>query len=124
MKRIALFLIIWIPRLTPVFVWMAEKKRGSGPQPRRKHTRSSTADKIHKFLWDMIVLYNTEREIRAAGWVKPEDTQPYWSPASHWDEHPIFTVADWQLDVAADHSRQSYVDWVNNRLAEEEICQK
>lgn len=36
-----------------------------------------------------------------------------WTPESHWDEHDWFTVEDWKDEVANDHTRLSYVQWVN-----------
>ena len=39
-----------------------------------------------------------------------------WEPTSHWDEHPLHTVVDWMSEVANDHTRQSYAEWVNSQL--------
>jgi hypothetical protein len=40
----------------------------------------------------------------------------HWTPDSHWDEHPNHAVSDWQDEVSAGDTRESYIDWVNNRI--------
>lgn len=44
----------------------------------------------------------------------------HWAPTSHWDEHPKYLVSEWQLEVEQDNTRQSYVEWVNARIEEDE----
>ena len=39
-----------------------------------------------------------------------------WKPESHWDDHPLYPVEDWQYEVANGDTRQSYVEWVNSRI--------
>ena len=122
MKRLAIFLVIWIPRLTPFFTWLSQQVQTKNYSQSKK--RSSTKSDIHTFLWDMIMLYNTEREIRAAGWTRQEDQYPFWSPDSHWDEHRLFSVDAWREEVANNETRQSYVEWVNSQLKTEDVCRK
>lgn len=39
-----------------------------------------------------------------------------WEPESHWDEHPIYTVTEWQMDVANDDTRLGYHEYVKHCL--------
>ena len=43
-----------------------------------------------------------------------------WKPKSHWDDHPEYTVAEWHDDVINCNTRESYVQWVNNCIKQEE----
>lgn len=38
--------------------------------------------------------------------------------SDYWAEHPDYPVADWQHEVAEDNTRQSYREWVLQRLEE------
>lgn len=49
---------------------------------------------------------------------KPQ--HPHWNPASHWDEHPDHPVRDWAYEAEEDVTRQSYVEWVNSRIENDE----
>jgi hypothetical protein len=40
-----------------------------------------------------------------------------WEPDSHWDSHFIYGAGDWRHEVSENDTRQSYVDWVNSKLA-------
>ena len=42
-----------------------------------------------------------------------------WEPVSHWTDHPVYDVADWRDEVANNSTRQSYVDWVNSKIAQD-----
>ena len=42
-----------------------------------------------------------------------------WEPASHWDDHPKHCPSDWRLEVENEDTRQSYIDWVNSKLEED-----
>jgi len=35
--------------------------------------------------------------------------------ASHWDEDPQFPVEDWRREVAEDHIRLGYLEWVTHQ---------
>ena len=43
-----------------------------------------------------------------------------WAPKSHWDNHPEYTADDWIQEVFNGDTRESYVEWVNNKLENEE----
>ena len=44
----------------------------------------------------------------------PEEEE--WEPKSHWDDHPKYAPSDWEMEVANNATRLSYIDWVNNEL--------
>lgn len=37
----------------------------------------------------------------------------------YWGEHPDYPVSDWQDEVAADHTRCGYWEWVAHNLNEQ-----
>jgi hypothetical protein len=38
---------------------------------------------------------------------------------SYWEPHPDHPVADWRYQVSNDDTRQSYWDWVRQRILDE-----
>ena len=47
-------------------------------------------------------------------------TEPkIWNPDSHWNDHPDYSVKNWQYEVSNGDTRQSYIDWVNSQLEKE-----
>ena len=49
----------------------------------------------------------------------PELLREPWEPDSHWDSHPVHTAGEYRDDVYEGNTRQSYVEWVNNRLEDD-----
>jgi len=45
-----------------------------------------------------------------------EPSVPDANPESHWDEHTIYPVADWQHEVAEDSTRLGYREWVEHQI--------
>ena len=39
---------------------------------------------------------------------------------SHWTVHPTYPVVDWQAAVASEETQQSYNDWVNDKIDQED----
>jgi hypothetical protein len=43
-----------------------------------------------------------------------------WQPQSHWDEHPDYPVEQWKYEVDEDNTRQSYIEWVNSQIEQDQ----
>jgi hypothetical protein len=59
-------------------------------------------------------------EMADAGYAPDFDDTDPWKPESNVDEHPIYTVEEWKMDVALDQTRLGYHAYVNKCLALEE----
>jgi hypothetical protein len=44
--------------------------------------------------------------------VNVELVRAWAAEASHWDDHPDYSVADWMMEVRAENTRQSYKEWI------------
>jgi hypothetical protein len=38
-----------------------------------------------------------------------------------WGEHPDYPIADWQYQVANEHTRKGYWEWISDQILEKEV---